>query len=113
MHFESKSKRLGLLDGYRLMLQEKAVKYKVLADGVEAMLGAYLLAGGLEGAWAALAAFNILPVPEDVVYPAPPETEETHTGPVGLLTEEVVRQSNQDFLIKIHTLDLMQLFYEK
>ena len=95
------------------MLQEKTVKYKVLADGVEAMLGAYLLAGGLEGAWAALAAFHILPVPEDVVYPAPPETEETHTGPVGLLTEEVVRQSDQDFPMRTHTLDLTQLICEE
>ena len=65
------------------------MKYKVLADGVEAMLGAYLLAGGLEGAWAALAAFNILPVPEDVVYPAVPDAEKNPIGAGGLLTEEV------------------------
>ncbi|KAK9856145.1 hypothetical protein WJX84_010015 [Apatococcus fuscideae] len=75
-----------------LPIKEKAIKYKVVADGVEALLGAYLLAGGLEGAWAALASFNILPVPEDVVYPPRSQAEEKDVGTVGLLTEEEAKE---------------------
>ena len=43
--------------------QGRTVKLKVVADGVEALLGAYFMSGGLQGAWALLAALKILPLP--------------------------------------------------
>ena len=73
-----------------VILQEASVKHKVLADGIEALLGAYLQAGDLAGAWALLAALNILPIPEQANYPvAPDEGAATTSGPSSIKTREV------------------------
>ena len=72
------------------MPQERAIKPKVLADGVEAMLGAYLIAGGLKSALALLAAFGILPMPQDFNYPVRFVGNEAAEGStIGLLTPKV------------------------
>ena len=80
----------ALADKFCDIFQEALVKHKVLADGVEALLGAYLQAGDLAGAWALLAALNILPIPEQANYPvAPDEGAATTSGPSSIKTREV------------------------
>lgn len=63
------------------------VKQKVLADGVEAMIGAFLEAGSLEGAWALLAALKILPSPGHFQYPDAKHSDAADT--VSSLFQEV------------------------
>ncbi len=71
--------------------QEKGIKPKVLADGVEAMLGAYLISGGLKGAIALLAAFRILPIPADFDYPNSSACNQSaDDAAVGLLNAKVM-----------------------
>ncbi|KAK9817465.1 hypothetical protein WJX74_006245 [Apatococcus lobatus] len=72
------------------LLQEAKVKHKVLADGIEALMGAYLQAGSLEGARALLAALNILPDPGQAISPlVPGKGTGTMVGSPSILEHEV------------------------